>query len=531
MEIKENKGRVAFDLLLSLDDASFSTANLAEFYILIKNVLCEFLGVKNFYVAHLDEDKIQYPLAVTNQQVVYWEDRFLENRLTDKVILEGKSIFLTQDADEFVSQEGLGNSNLPLSAWMGVPLIIQEKSIGCLSVFSYEEGFSFDEIDEILFSLVAAKVSSRLEISKLATTNAEYLERLYSKQQIETVLDSVSGGVIFVESSGYVSITNRVFREMAEMEDGEDAILFTELPMRVFELLSCDVKDVEHWLEQASNQIEVTDHKSSYRVQDSFYQRDLASVVFLDEIVGISFVVNDISDQIFMQETRSLISSTIVHDLRSPMSAVISAILLMNEVLPEGFENPIYNQAFEIAQRNVQRVINLVESLLDISKLESGRMQLYIEEFDLSDVIEELILEQKTRADFMNVCIRTDFKGRPFFVKADRNMLQRVILNLLDNALKFSSENDEVLFSLRKNENNNIELRVEDQGPGIADDQKQRIFEQFIQVSADDKPGAGLGLTFCRLAVEAHKGEIFVEDREGGGAIFVVNIPSTEGIL
>ena len=71
---------------------------------------------------------------------------------------------------------------------MGVPLIIQEKSIGCLSVFSYEEGFSFDEIDEILFSLVAAKVSSRLEISKLATTNAEYLERLYSKQQIETVV-------------------------------------------------------------------------------------------------------------------------------------------------------------------------------------------------------------------------------------------------------------------------------------------------------------------------------------------------------
>ena len=78
-----------------------------------------FWGVKNFYVAHLDEDKIQYPLAVTNQQVVYWEDRFLENRLTDKVILEGKSIFLTQDADEFVSQEGLGNSNLPLECLDG----------------------------------------------------------------------------------------------------------------------------------------------------------------------------------------------------------------------------------------------------------------------------------------------------------------------------------------------------------------------------------------------------------------------------
>ncbi len=524
MKMKENKGRVAFDLLLSLDDRSFATANLAEFYILIKNVLCEFLGVKNFYVAILNGEVLHYPLAVTNQQVVYWENRVLENRLTDKVILEGKSIFLTQDAGDFLSQEGFERSDNPLSAWMGVPLIVQNKAIGCLSVFSYEEKFAFDEIDEILFSLVAAKVSSRLEISKLVTTNAEYLERLYSKQQIETVLDSVSGGVMFMEFSGYVSITNSAFRNMTGINE-EDEILFTDLQAHVFELLACDVSDVQNWLEKAANQIEVSDHKNSYRVKDSFYQRDLASVNFLDEIVGISFVVNDISDQVSMQETRNLISSTIVHDLRSPMSAVISAILLMNEVLPEGFENPIYDQAFEIAQRNVQRVINLVESLLDISKLESGNMQLFFEKFELSDVIDELILEQKTRADFMKVGIRTDFSGRPFIVEADRNMIQRVILNLLDNALKFSTDGDEIILALKFDDDNNIELRVADQGPGIIDDQKQRVFERFAQVSNNSKSGAGLGLTFCRLAVEAHKGKIYVEDNKGKGAVFVMKIP------
>lgn len=524
MEMKDNKGRVAFDLLLSLDDASFATANLAEFYNLIKNVLCEFLGVKNFYVALIDGEKLHYPLAVTNQQVVHWKSRALENRLTDKVILEGKSIFLSKDAGDFIYQEGFDRSDTPLSAWMGVPLIFQNKAMGCLSVFSYEKGFSFDEIDEILFSLVAAKVSSRLEISKLVTTNAEYLERLYSKQQIETVLDSVSGGVMFIELSGYVSITNNAFRDMAGIVE-EDVVLYKDLPAHVFELLACDVNDVENWLETAANQNEIKDYKNSYRVRDSFYQRELASVSFLDEIVGISFVVNDISDQISMQETRNLISSTIVHDLRSPMSAVISAILLMNEVLPEGFESPIYDQAFEIAQRNVQRVINLVESLLDISKLESGRMQLFIEEFDLSSVIDDLILEQKTRADFMNIHIQTDFFGRPFFVKADRNMIQRVVLNLLDNALKFSSDGDEILLSLNLDEFENVELRVADQGPGIADDQKQRIFEQFAQISNDSKSGAGLGLTFCRLAVEAHKGKVFVEDHKGGGAVFVMKIP------
>ena len=88
---------------------------------------------------------------------------------------------------------------------------------------------------------------------------------------------------------------------------------------------------------------------------------------------GFLFVINDVTDEVSLRETRSLISSTIVHDLRSPMSSVVSALMLINEVLPEGFSNPVYDQAFEIAQRNVQRVINLVESLLDISKLEVWR--------------------------------------------------------------------------------------------------------------------------------------------------------------
>jgi signal transduction histidine kinase len=140
-------------------------------------------------------------------------------------------------------------------------------------------------------------------------------------------------------------------------------------------------------------------------------------------------------------------------------------------------------------------------------------------------VIDELILEQKTRADFMKVGIRTDFSGKPFIVEADRNMIQRVILNLLDNALKFSTDGDEIILALKFDDDNNVELRVADKGPGIIDDQKQRVFERFAQVSNNSKSGAGLGLTFCRLAVEAHKGKIFVEDNKGKGAVFVMKIP------
>ena len=523
MEVARNKGRFAFDLLLSLDDASFMTATLEEFYLLIKNVLCEFMGVENFYVALLNNNQLHYPLAVKNQEVVQWKNRELSNRLTDKVILEGESIFLTKDAENIVVRAGFDSSDESLSAWMGVPLIVQNKAMGCLSVFSYESDFGFDEIDEVLFSLVAAKVSSRLEISELKTSNTEYLERLYSKQQIESVLDSVSGGVIFVDLSGYVAMTNKAFRNLIKID--EAPILYSQLPECAFKLLACDVVEMGDWLAEAGNQNIVNDNKNSYQVKDKFYQRELTSVFNKDEIVGLSFVLNDVSDEVSLRETRNLISSTIVHDLRSPMSAVVSAILLINEVLPEDYSNPVYDQAFEIAQRNVQRVINLVESLLDISKLESGKMQLFLEEFDLRVVIDELLMEQKSRADYMNISFNTDYEEAPVMIHADRNMIQRVVLNLIDNALKFSMSEEEVKISL-EHEDGFVLLRVADHGPGIPEDQRSRIFERFAQISGEKKSGSGLGLTFCRLAIEAHGGEVFVEENDGGGSVFVVKLPS-----
>jgi signal transduction histidine kinase len=114
-------------------------------------------------------------------------------------------------------------------------------------------------------------------------------------------------------------------------------------------------------------------------------------------------------------------------------------------------------------------------------------------------------------------------------IQIDKNMIHRVLNNLIDNALKYSPQDGEVTITAEINTIGNLVVKVKDEGPGISDDYKNRIFERFVQIpgSGSRKRGSGLGLTYCRLAVEAHGGEIWVDDRPGGGSIFTFTLPSS----
>jgi signal transduction histidine kinase len=106
-------------------------------------------------------------------------------------------------------------------------------------------------------------------------------------------------------------------------------------------------------------------------------------------------------------------------------------------------------------------------------------------------------------------------------------MIHRVLNNLIDNALKYSPQNGEVIITAEIIADGKLVVKVKDQGPGVPDDYKNRIFERFVQIpsSGSRKRGSGLGLTYCRLAVEAHGGEIWVEDSPDGGSIFIFTLP------
>jgi len=172
--------------------------------------------------------------------------------------------------------------------------------------------------------------------------------------------------------------------------------------------------------------------------------------------------------------------------------------------------------------RSLQR---LVLNLLDISKSDEGALALRYQEVDLEALSAALLdaLEVKARAARVKLARIIEVPT----IRADPDLLRRVIENLLDNAIRHAPEDTEIqLSALRKDDD--LELRVADRGPGIPREMRDKIFERFLQLEVDERvtrSGRGLGLAFCKLAVEAHGGRIWVEDGMPG-AVFCVRLPN-----
>jgi signal transduction histidine kinase len=186
----------------------------------------------------------------------------------------------------------------------------------------------------------------------------------------------------------------------------------------------------------------------------------------------------------------------------------------------------IMPQAIQVARRGSARVLGMIESLLDIARLQSGSFELTCIPVDLQAVVDAVVIDYLPQAQDYGVTLHSDVPPG-LVAKADLNKLSRVITNLLDNALKFTPPGGQVGFTATAIDGV-LEMQVRDTGPGIPADFRDKIFDQFIQVPGQRgrRRGSGLGLTFCRLAIEAHGGRIWVESPPSGGSVFAFTLPA-----
>jgi signal transduction histidine kinase len=214
----------------------------------------------------------------------------------------------------------------------------------------------------------------------------------------------------------------------------------------------------------------------------------------------------------------------IVHDLRSPLTGISGfldlALALEKETLTgEGLEY------LQTAKRSTTTVINMVSAVLDVSKMEAGEMKLHLVECDLVRMAVDLMSGMQSLKEGREMSL--DAPPASVTVVADRELVLRVVQNLLGNALKFTPSDGWIRLGIEPDENR-VCVRVRDNGPGIPAEYRERIFEKFGQVEAranGQKHSTGLGLTFCKLAVEAHGGSIGVESEIGKGSTFWFMLP------
>lgn len=218
--------------------------------------------------------------------------------------------------------------------------------------------------------------------------------------------------------------------------------------------------------------------------------------------------------------------NSISHDLRTPLASIIGALTTLTGQGTQ-LDKATRNELLETAREEAERLNRLVSNLLDMTRLESGRLKLATDWCDLEDVV-TTALEQ----------VGTQLKDRPVQVdvapdlpllRVDHALIAQVLANLLDNAVKYSPPGSPVEVSLYR-QGDEVHVRVADRGYGIPEEHRQRIFDKFYRVEQPGQPaGTGLGLAICKGIVEAHGGRIWSEPRPGGGTVVTFTLPVAAG--
>jgi signal transduction histidine kinase len=187
---------------------------------------------------------------------------------------------------------------------------------------------------------------------------------------------------------------------------------------------------------------------------------------------------------------------------------------------------PVVQQALTISNRSVEQMLGLVNSLLDLAKLETGKMPLSLSEFYLNTLCEELVSTFVQEANENGIILNYHADDMLPMITADNEKLGRVLANLLDNALKFTPAGGQVDLSVEATEKE-VSITVADTGPGVPEEFRDKIFKRFVQVPgvAGRRRGTGLGLAFSQMTVVAHGGKIWVEENPGGGSAFRIQLP------
>lgn len=242
----------------------------------------------------------------------------------------------------------------------------------------------------------------------------------------------------------------------------------------------------------------------------------------------LQWILYDISKHVELEQVRHDLTAMLFHDLQSPLGNVISSLELLSYELPPMEGNSSLYYMLDIAKRSAERTQGLVHSLLDINRLEAGHTITERTIVDIYDLVADIWEIERPNFEQRRVQFVEALAPALPDIYIEEDIIRRVLINLVENALKYSSEGQRITISAALMEDQKgIVMAVTDQGMGVPPEYRQSIFKKFerIKQANSDSKGLGLGLAFCRLAVEAHNGRIWVEDAPGGGAQFMFTLP------
>ena len=239
------------------------------------------------------------------------------------------------------------------------------------------------------------------------------------------------------------------------------------------------------------------------------------------ELVRVCGITHDITDRKEVERRVNEFNSLVSHELRTPLTSIRAALGLIEG----GQTEPIGESTgdlIDIALVECDRMIRLIDDLLDIKKIETDSLDLRLQSLNAVEIVAEVLSANRSLAGEAKVVLRADIRANSVFL-GDRDRIIQVLTNLLSNAIKFSPDNGEVVLSVCRTELRSLKFAVSDEGPGIDESQQSKLFAPFQQIDSSDsrtKGGTGLGLAISKAIIDKHGGKMGFETEPGSGSTF-----------
>lgn len=395
---------------------------------------------------------------------------------------------------------------------------------------------------------VRVKVKSQDEIEQLAETfnnMASQLEKtvydLKDKNlKMDTILNNMTDGIIAVDKNNSVVLVNSVACRLFGIPDANENEIIGKNILEIIRNTHINrmLNETLKGKTVLSDEINVSFSGGRiYRITTVPVQTSLKDSSFLKENPfsdnsflafnqGAVISVQDITNIKKLEQIRSEFVSNVTHELKTPLTSIRGFI----ETLRNGAINDkeVADKFLEIIDIESERLYALINDILQLSEIESGKNETSTEAVDVAGVIEECAAMLKSEADKKNVSIHINSRGNNLFINASRNRIKQMLINLIDNGIKYNVSGGGILISVYKNAGWLI-MKVKDTGIGIPEEHLPRIFERFYRVDkgrSRSMGGTGLGLSIVKHIVNLYNGDIKVQSRPGAGTEFIIRFPA-----
>ncbi len=546
------------------------------------------MPARNFYVSLYDPqvDEVSFPLAVEEGARVQWRSRRTGSGLTEYVLRSREPLLIRGDIGATLDELGIASIGRPAECWLGVPILAADEVLGIIAVQSYETAEAYDLPHQKVLTTIAAQAAVAIQNARLYARTDEALARRL--QELNSILRTAREGILLLDTDWRVVAANRALANLVGVAQLELSGHVLDAPRGegnppLIGLLGYSVED----LRADCRSLEVTrthgtckaprargDDSRSEKGErnDSHPKREKRSglaprtrikqaIVTLSTsnrhiertltpvrspegtITGWLLVLRDVTEEIELGRLKDDMTYMLVHDLRSPLTVLGNSFTLMEDAFAAR-DSELFGTFVEMAQRSSDRMLDLVNGLLDVSELESDELELNCETVDVRGLLQEVVTQLSPLAAPAEITLEVSVtEGLPP-LHVDVGLIRRVLNNLVDNAIKFTPDESRVrVWAQLDPEGGQLEgelghtsvlIGVSDEGPGIPEDEQHKLFEKFHHVSSvkGRRSGSGLGLPFCKLAVEAHGGKIWVESPSSeissaeAGSTFLLTLPA-----